>query len=159
MMQRTPLLPQVSTRDRPDRVHGNAAIDGEAFHSWIVGHFVPESLAPRFSNDVEIKWATHRAGERQSEWTVNETATTISILIRGRDRISFPDGDVVLEHEGDYVLWGPGVPHRWRAETEAVVITVRWPSTSNDSSVITGGEAAAWASSGDHERDDGNLGR
>lgn len=159
MMHRTPLLPKVPALDSPNRAHGNAAVDGGNFHSWLVGHFVPESLAPRLSNDVEIKWAAHQAGEHQAEWTVNETATTISILIRGRDRISFPDGDIVLEHEGDYVMWGPGVPHRWKAETEVVVVTVRWPSKPNDSNVITNSEAAAWAASAAHERGDGNFGR
>jgi quercetin dioxygenase-like cupin family protein len=35
---------------------------------------------------------------------------------------------VLLERQGDYVVWGPGVDHSWRAEEESVVLTVRWPS-------------------------------
>jgi quercetin dioxygenase-like cupin family protein len=36
----------------------------------------------------------------------------------------------VLEQEGDYAMWGPGIGHSWHAEEDTVVITVRWPSTS-----------------------------
>jgi quercetin dioxygenase-like cupin family protein len=35
---------------------------------------------------------------------------------------------VPLTRPGDYVVWGPGVDHSWRAEQDAVVLTVRWPS-------------------------------
>ena len=41
--------------------------------------------------------------------------------------------EVLLSKEGDYVLWEPGVPHLWQAETPAVVVTVRWPSVPGDS--------------------------
>jgi quercetin dioxygenase-like cupin family protein len=35
---------------------------------------------------------------------------------------------VLLEREGDYVMWGAGVDHTWRAEEDSIVITIRWPS-------------------------------
>ncbi|MET9017469.1 signal peptidase I, partial [Streptomyces olivaceoviridis] len=35
---------------------------------------------------------------------------------------------VLLEEQGDYVVWGRGVDHSWFAEEESVVLTVRWPS-------------------------------
>jgi quercetin dioxygenase-like cupin family protein len=35
---------------------------------------------------------------------------------------------VMLEKPGDYVMWGPGVSHTYRAEEDSVVITVSWPS-------------------------------
>ena len=40
---------------------------------------------------------------------------------------------VLLEREGDYALWPPGVAHDWLAEEASVVVTVRWPSLPGDS--------------------------
>jgi len=42
----------------------------------------------------------------------------------------FPDEKVELNHQGDYVMWGIGVDHRWEALEDTVIITVRWPSVS-----------------------------
>jgi hypothetical protein len=36
--------------------------------------------------------------------------------------------EVRLCRPGDYVLWGPAHEHTWRAVTDAVVLTVRWPT-------------------------------
>lgn len=121
--------------DRDVRI-GNAAAEGPSHRGWFLGHFLQERQDPRWTKDVELKWGHHAAGERQEEWTINRQATTLSILISGRDRISFPDRDVLLCRPGDYVIWAPGVPHRWRAEEESVVLTVRWPSVSGDSIVV-----------------------
>ena len=41
--------------------------------------------------------------------------------------------EVLLREEGDFVLWEPGVPHRWQAEGPTIVVTVRWPSLPGDS--------------------------
>lgn len=122
-----------------DRSHetGNAARESQPFRGWFLGQFVPEQLGLRATDQVEVKWGVHEAGERQAEWSLNRTATTISILLRGRDRISFPDGDVLLEREGDYVIWGPGVPHRWHALAHSVVLTVRWPSARDDAVLVS----------------------
>jgi len=54
---------------------------------------------------------------------------TLNILIRGRFVLLFPEKEVVLANEGDYVLFGPGVPHSFSSEEESLVMTVRWPST------------------------------
>jgi len=35
---------------------------------------------------------------------------------------------LVLDTAGDYVVWDNGIDHRWRAEDDSVMITVRWPS-------------------------------
>jgi hypothetical protein len=122
----TPQLPRLSHQT------GNASADGVPFQDWIIGHFVPPELGERSTQHIEVKWGVHDAGEGEHEWSVNKTATTVSILLRGKDRIAFPDREVVLEREGDYAIWGPGVPHRWRAIEPSVVVTVRWPSVSND---------------------------
>jgi quercetin dioxygenase-like cupin family protein len=44
---------------------------------------------------------------------------------------------VTLDHPGDYVVWSPGVSHRWRVVEDAVVVTVRWPSLPKDQSEHT----------------------
>jgi hypothetical protein len=125
------------------RSKGNAATDSQAFRGWLLGHFIPKDLGCRATDDVEVKWGVHAPGEGQDEWSVNRTATTISILLRGKDRIIFPEGEIVLEREGDYAIWGPGVPHRWRAVDHCVVMTVRWPSVSDDSFTISDKDAKA----------------
>ena len=48
--------------------------------------------------------------------------------MEGRFRLNLPGEAVVLDTQGDYVMWGTGVDHSWRAEADSVVITVRWPS-------------------------------
>ena len=58
--------------------------------------------------------------------------------MRGVFRLRFPQREVLLSQEGDYVLWEPGVPHLWQAETPAVVVTVRWPSLPGDSRNLRG---------------------
>ena len=106
---------------------GNAGKDGGDHRGWIVGHFM-ETADVRESSDVEIKWGIHPAGEERSGWQEGETRTTLVMLIRGRFRIDLPAANHVLEQEGDYALWGPGIDHSWRAEEDSVVLTVRWPS-------------------------------
>ena len=117
----------------PGLSSGNAGEDGADWRGWLLGHFLPSAAGPRATADVEVKWAVYQGGERRSDWGVNERAHTLAILVRGRFRLRFPEGEVVLAREGDYVLWEPGVPHRWQAEGPAVVITVRWPSLPGDS--------------------------
>ncbi|GIW08039.1 MAG: hypothetical protein KatS3mg060_2844 [Dehalococcoidia bacterium] len=103
---------------------GNAYTAGASYRSWIVGHFVG---GPLHSTAVEVKWARHAAGEERSEWSA-DAATTLVILVRGRFRLLFPDREAMLREEGDFVHWLPGIHHRWVAEEESVVLTVRWPS-------------------------------
>jgi quercetin dioxygenase-like cupin family protein len=47
--------------------------------------------------------------------------------------LRFPDREVVLAREGDFVLFGPGVPHSFRSVEESLVLTVRWPSVAPES--------------------------
>ncbi|MBD2088671.1 signal peptidase I [Microcoleus sp. FACHB-1515] len=120
-------------------VSGNALADGASRRGWFVGHFIDAHPA-RQTADVEVKWAAHAAGEQRSEWSTNRTATTLSILIHGRFRLYFldPEGlpgrtrEILLTQAGDYVLWLPGVPHSWRVEEAATVLTVRFPSAPGD---------------------------
>jgi hypothetical protein len=53
---------------------------------------------------------------------------TMIILVSGRFRLELTPGATVLDRQGDYVVWGPGIDHSWQAEADSVVITVGWPS-------------------------------
>jgi hypothetical protein len=82
---------------------------------------------PRHSSDVEIKWAIHQRGDRREEWVTAESRTTAIMLISGRFRADLPGRSVVLARQGDYVVFH-GISHSWEAETDCVVVGVRWPS-------------------------------
>lgn len=112
---------------------GNAVEDGASRRSWLVGHFLSDADDPRANADVEVKWSVYERGDARREWAVNDRAHTLALLVRGVFRLRFPERDVLLAREGDYVLWEPGVPHTWQAEEPAVVVTVRWPSVAGDS--------------------------
>jgi hypothetical protein len=105
---------------------------------WFVGHFIKPADDPRSTGDVEIKWHTHPAGDLKPAWTKSIEATTLAILISGRFTFHFPDQEILLKQQGDYVLWTPGVFHRWQAEEESVILTIRWPSREED--VVTADE-------------------
>ncbi len=106
---------------------GNAAADAIGDRGWLLGHFRPEGEVRR-SEDVEIKWGVHPKGDERAQWVRGEKRTALLVLISGRFRMEFPGRSVVLDRQGDYVVWGVGVDHSWVAEEESVVMTVRWPS-------------------------------
>jgi mannose-6-phosphate isomerase-like protein (cupin superfamily) len=106
---------------------GHAQADALGDRGWLLGHFKPEDDV-RHSQDVEIKWGVHPKGEERAQWVHGEKRTALLVLISGRFRLEFPGRSVVLERQGDYVVWGVGVDHSWVAEEESVVMTVRWPS-------------------------------
>jgi hypothetical protein len=127
---------------------GNVGDDAPGHRGWVVGHFIEDATDPRRSSQVEIKWGVHGAGDGQDEWSMNLEATSVSILISGRDLISFPGHDVELSRQGDYVLWRPGIPHRWRALADSVVLTIRWPSKAGDSLIVSDAMIARFAKGG-----------
>jgi quercetin dioxygenase-like cupin family protein len=51
------------------------------------------------------------------------------LLIAGNFRVDLTGASIVLEKQGDYVVWGPGIDHSWEAISDSVVVTVRWPSS------------------------------
>ena len=108
---------------------GNAQSDAAA-RGWFVGHFLEESAGLRHTDDLEIKWAHHKAGESRDEWVTGETRTTIAILSSGTHVLEFRGQAVRLNRPGDYVMWGEGADHRWRAVEDCVVLVIRWPSNS-----------------------------
>jgi hypothetical protein len=117
---------------------GNAVDDGGARRGWLVGHFVDDDPLRR-SDDVEVKWALHPAGEARGGWVTGEERTALVVLVSGRFRVSLAaEGggereEVVLARQGDYVLWTPGTDHTWLAEDDTMVVTIRWPSLASGS--------------------------
>jgi len=109
-------------------VSGNVVDASKGTRGWFLGHFMPGADNPLRSEAVELKWFTHTKGETRSEWAPGNPVRTLNILIRGRFVLLFPDHEVRLEKEGDFVLFGPGVAHSFRCEEESLVLTVRWPS-------------------------------
>src|SRR5215204_2141271 len=82
----------------------------------------------RCNSAVEVKWGIHPAGDNREAWQTGEQRTTALLLVKGRFRIELSTGSFVLEREGDYAVWGPGINHSRYAEADSVVITARWPS-------------------------------
>jgi quercetin dioxygenase-like cupin family protein len=109
---------------------GNAAIDGEDHRGWLIGHFLGDSDGVRASEAVEVKWGIHPAGEGRDTWQTEEQRTTVLLLIKGRFRLDLTVGTFVLQKEGDYAVWGPGIDHSWHAEEDTIIVTIRWPSVS-----------------------------
>ena len=110
---------------------GNASTDSKDRRGWLIGHFIEDSDDIRATNDVEIKWGNHSAGEERETWVTDDYRTTVIILVRGRFRLNLGAESILLEKRGDYVMWGAGIDHSWRAEDDSVVVTVRWPSLVN----------------------------
>lgn len=112
---------------------GNAADDGAAHRGWLVGNFLdPAATGIRASDDVEVKWGVHPAGDQRAGWATDDQRTTLVLLVYGRFRIDLSDGTSIMQRQGDYVMWGPGIDHTWQALADSVVITVRWPSVDSD---------------------------
>jgi len=109
-------------------VFGNAGDASKDTRGWFLGHFMPGTDNPLRSADVELKWFTHAKGETRDQWAPANQVRTLNILIRGKFVLLFPDREVPLEREGDFVLFGPGVAHSFRSVEESLVLTVRWPS-------------------------------
>ncbi len=110
------------------------------YRGWLIGHFVnPSSFPLRQTDNVEVKWGVHRAGETRPAWVRGEFRTHVVILVSGRFRLDFsedPSDHVLLAQQGDYVISGPGVDHRWTAIDDSIIVVVRWPSARPDQSVV-----------------------
>jgi hypothetical protein len=54
---------------------------------WFVGHFIKDDLV-RQSKDVCVKWGIHNQGASNKKFTAYRSATTISVLIHGKFRLT-----------------------------------------------------------------------
>ncbi len=64
-------------------------------------------------------------------WSVSESATTLSLVIRGRMRMIFENKEFVLE-DGDYYVAPNKTPHKYSIEEDSTILTIRWPSLPDD---------------------------
>ncbi len=111
---------------------GNAIAEGQdGKRGWFIGAFVSPTTPLKTTNDIEVKWGIHPKGEIRSSKAAAGDAKTISLLIRGKYRITFDHGEeIVLSNEGDYVIWSPNIPHESETYEDSVIVTIRWPSLS-----------------------------
>ncbi|MFF7130384.1 signal peptidase I [Streptomyces sp. NPDC008240] len=113
----------------PGRIHIGNAENFPQSRGWFVGAFLDDHHGPLKTDDLELKWSRHPAGDQRHELSAAADTASIAVLIEGRFRLDFPDqnpGAVILEQQGDFAYFGPGVPHAWQAEVASVILTVRW---------------------------------
>lgn len=107
---------------------GNAKDDSAESRGWVIGHFLPDLAGIRKTSNFEVKWGLHLKGDTRESWVGDEQRTTLLLLVSGKFQINLTGGSHILEQQGDYAMWGPGVGHSWEALEETVVITIRLPS-------------------------------
>jgi hypothetical protein len=105
---------------------GNAIVDSESHRGWFVGPFMTDGNALLQSHEIEAKWGRHRAGEGRERWDKGRPTYSLSVLLDGHFVIKFADGAYELTNKGDFLLWGPHIPHTWRAEEDSTLLTIRW---------------------------------
>lgn len=107
--------------------------DNSDRHGWLIGNFIEEDSL--FHNDdFEVRWANHKKGEKKDPPAMNNTAKTISILIKGKMLLKFPfeKKEIILSKPGDYASWKEKVYHGSEMLEDSIVLTIRWPSIPND---------------------------
>lgn len=112
---------------------GNLDRDTLGERGWFIGHFAPEDH-PFHSDNFEVKWSRLDEEEEKPSPAYNRCANTLLILVYGELEIDFPDAGkrLRLKQEGDYVYFGPGVRHQWKALVRTLAISIRWPSLPAD---------------------------
>lgn len=103
---------------------GNAGEDNS--RGWFIGHFIDASSV-RSTGDVEVKWGDHPKGDIRKEWAPASDRPTLTILLKGRIVHRFPDKNVEMSKEGDYVTW-TNATHTYESLEDTVTIAIRWPS-------------------------------
>jgi hypothetical protein len=127
---------------------GNAATVATSSRGWFIGDlavwaaergesFDPSST-PRQSAALQVKWSDHPPGHVRPGWADPDGSYSLCILVDGEMRCDFRSLDgaeesVRLARRGDYVMWhGPSWAHSWRTEGGCTMLTVRWPTDSDD---------------------------
>jgi len=111
----------------------NEVLKNPQTRGWFVGHFIGDSFGIK-SDELEIKWGAHKKGETFDKIRANKNGKSLSILISGKAKISFPDEkkEVILSNQGDFVFWEAGIFHTSKIIEDSVFLTIRWPSIPND---------------------------
>lgn len=113
---------------------------------WMIGfsdwtkddsHHLRHVPAGTWSAGLCVKWFCHAEGDPNGEDKPISVGRTMSILVSESSefRIDFsadpafpPESTLVhtLRHQGDFLIWGPGVHHRAFGLKPATIMTVRW---------------------------------
>ena len=72
---------ELDTSAEPAVHVGNAHADGPAHGGWLLGHFMTPTTTVH-SDDVEIKWDVHLAGEARTRWVERDERTAVCVLVR-----------------------------------------------------------------------------
>jgi hypothetical protein len=97
---------------------------------WFLGCFMdkyPEFL----SDDVELKWARHKKGEKKPGLLATTTTQTLDILISGTFFIRFPElnQEITLSKLGDFVFYDASqTSHEAETLEDCLLLVVRYPS-------------------------------
>jgi hypothetical protein len=100
---------------------------------WFIGNFITDNKY-FYNKEFEVRWFSHKKGEKKEEISANKSAKTLSILINGKFLIRFPQDkkEIILSKSGDYAFWDSGVYHNSEALKDSTVLTIRWPSINDD---------------------------
>jgi hypothetical protein len=113
---------------------GNAVEEGRG--GWFIGQFISTEEGLKHQSALELKWGRHAKGERRPAFAEYKIATTISVLISGifytKAIVGEETREVTLRRPGDYIIFGPRVPHSWEAVEDCIVLSVRFPSIAAD---------------------------
>ncbi len=97
---------------------------------WFLGHFMNQN--PEFlCNDVELKWARHKKGEKKNGLFAKNTAKTLTILISGKFSVQYPElkQEIILSELGDFVLYDASqTGHKAEAIEDSLLLIIRYPS-------------------------------
>ena len=95
-------------------------------NGWFIGHFIEK---PSFFNDkdIEIKWGIHKKGEKLEKIRASNNSKSLSILISGKTKISFPDlkKEIILSKQGDFVYWDKKIFHNSEIIEDSIFLTIR----------------------------------
>ncbi|MFN9870298.1 MAG: hypothetical protein ACK55E_02540 [Cyanobacteriota bacterium] len=135
---------------------GNAAEVDTSGSGWFIGfgdwtrseapgradlRFLPRNA---LAQALQVKWMVHPAHDPRGTGKPLSEGRTISLLVSedGCFRLEFsadpcfsPEGLVrhTLERHGDFVIWGPGLHHRWFVDKTCTILTLRWTPVPNKS--------------------------
>ncbi len=97
---------------------------------WFLGHFMDEN--PEFlSDDVELKWARHKKGEKKPGLLAKTATKTLTILISGKFFIQYPEfnQEITLSKLGDFVFYDASqTSHKAEVLEDSLLLVIRYPS-------------------------------
>jgi hypothetical protein len=114
------------------KVHfGNASDEGSKSGAWFLGdaNWLTDDDV-RKTKDVAIKFSKHPIpnNSKNDNAPISE-GHTITILIKGKFKVTVEDKPYILKRPGDYLIWDEGISHSWEClEADTRMITMRWPS-------------------------------